>query len=242
MRTRRGSARPAAEERRTSGGESLTGLGLKQERQLWSAGYRWIAGLDEAGRGAWAGPVVAAAVILPPDRSGLASILQEVRDSKVLTPRRREAVFPVICEAALAVGVGMASAHFIDRYRIIKATQQAMMMAVRNLRLMPHYLLIDAVRLPGVDTPQCSLIKGDAHVLSIAAASCVAKVFRDHLMVAFDAYHPGYGFAAHKGYGTRAHRAALDRLGACPAHRMSFAPLRELAASSPPAGPQHGEG
>jgi ribonuclease HII len=196
---------------------------------LWAAGYRWIAGLDEAGRGAWAGPVVAAAVILPPDRGDLADVLVEVRDSKLLTPRKRAALFPLICETAVAAGVGMASPHFIDRQRIIKATQLAMVMAVRNLRLGPHYLLIDALKLPDVGIPQRGLIKGDARVLSIAAASIVAKVFRDRLMVAFDEYQPGYGFATHKGYGTPAHRAALERLGPCAVHRMSFAPLRELA-------------
>jgi ribonuclease HII len=201
------------------------------EGELWAAGYRWVAGLDEAGRGAWAGPVVAAAVVLPPDRSDLAEVLREVRDSKVLTPRKRAALFPLICETALAVGVGMASPHFIDRQRIIRATQLAMVMAVRNLRLGPHYLLIDTLKLPDVDIPQRGLLKGDARVLSIAAASIVAKVFRDRLMVALDEYQPGYGFAAHKGYGTPAHRAALERMGPCAVHRMSFAPLREMATS-----------
>jgi len=211
------------------GGAGLKRLDLELEQELWAAGYRWVAGLDEAGRGAWAGPVVAAAVILPPDRSDLASVLHGVRDSKLLTLRRREALFPLICETALAVGIGMASPHFIDRRRIIKATQQAMCMALRNLHLLPHYLLIDALRLPDIDIPQRGLTKGDARVLSIAAASIVAKVARDRLMIALDRYRPGYGFAAHKGYGTPAHRAALERLGPCPAHRMSFAPLRELS-------------
>jgi ribonuclease HII len=211
-------------------------VGLKRpdsaiEEQLWVAGYRWVAGLDEAGRGAWAGPVVAAAVILPPDRGDLADVLGAVRDSKLLTPSKREALFPLICETALTVGVGMASRHFIDRQRIIRATQLAMAMALRNLRLAPQYLLIDALKLPDVDIPQRGLIKGDARVLSIAAASIVAKVFRDRLMIALDRYQPGYGFAAHKGYGTPAHRAALERMGPCAVHRMSFAPLREMATS-----------
>lgn len=220
------------------GGTRLSGLGLEQERELWTAGYRWLAGLDEAGRGAWAGPVVAAAVILPPDRSGLVSILHEVDDSKVLTPRKREALFPLICETSLAVGIGMASAQFIDACGIVKATQQAMLMAVCNLPLVPCYLLIDALKLPDTDIPQRSLIKGDARVLSIAAASILAKVFRDRLMIALDRYQPGYGFAAHKGYGTPAHRAALQRLGPCPAHRLSFAPLRGIVASLPLASPE----
>ena len=204
----------------------LGGLGLDQERELWAAGYRWGAGLDEAGRGSWAGPVVAAAVVLPPDCPDVASTLCDVRDSKVLTPRKREALFPLICETALAVGIGMASSEFIDTHRIVKATQRAMTMALRNLPVRPDHLLIDALRLGQVDIPQRSLIKGDTYVLSIAAASILAKVFRDRLMVALDWYQPGYGFAAHKGYGTPAHRAALQRLGPCWAHRMSFAPMR----------------
>lgn len=222
------------------GGAGLTWPNLELEQELWGTGYRWVAGLDEAGRGAWGGPVVAAAVILPSDRSDLASILHEVRDSKLLSPRKREALFPLICETSLLVGIGMASPHFIDTHRIIKATQQAMLMALRNLHLEPHYLLIDALKLPGTDIPQRGLIRGDARVLSIAAASIVAKVFRDRLMIALDSYHRGYGFAAHKGYGTPAHRAALERLGPCPAHRMSFAPLRGLAMPSRSANPQVG--
>ena len=204
----------------------MTGLGVDQERELWGAGYRRVAGLDEAGRGSWAGPVVAAAVVLPPDCPDVASVLCDVRDSKALTPRRREALFPLICETALAVGVGMASSDFIDTHRIIKATQQSMIMALRNLSFAPDYLLIDALKLPQVDVLQLALIKGDTHVLSIAAASIVAKVFRDRLMIALEGYQPGYGFAAHKGYGTPGHRAALERLGPCWAHRLSFAPMR----------------
>jgi len=201
-------------------------LGLEQERELWTAGYRWLAGIDEAGRGAWAGPVVAAAVVLPAERNDMDSILCGVRDSKVLTPRQREALVPLIYQTALAVGVGMASSRFIDRWGIVPATRQAMAMAVRNLPLEPHYLLIDALKLPEVQLPQLALIKGDAHVLSIAAASIVAKVFRDRLMVALGSRQGDYGFAAHKGYGTAAHRAALHHLGPCAEHRMSFAPLR----------------
>jgi len=206
-------------------------LGLERERELWSAGYRWLAGLDEAGRGSWAGPVVAAAVILPPERNDVDSILRGVRDSKILTPHQREALFPLIYATATGVGVGMASSRFIDRRGIVAATRQAMAMAVHNLPLVPQYLLIDALKLPDLRLPQRALIKGDAHVLSIAAASIVAKVFRDRLMVALGNYYCGYGFAAHKGYGTAAHRAALQRLGPCAEHRMSFAPLRGHSAA-----------
>jgi ribonuclease HII len=207
-------------------------LGLEQERELWTAGYRWLAGLDEVGRGAWAGPVVAAAVVLPAERNDIDSVLCGVRDSKALTPRQREALFPLIYRTALGVGVGMASSRFIDRWGIVPATRQAMAMAVRNLPLEPHYLLIDALKLPDVQLPQRGLIKGDTHVLSIAAASIVAKVFRDRLMVALGGRYCDYGFAAHKGYGTAAHRAALQRLGPCPEHRMSFAPLRVRASAA----------
>jgi ribonuclease HII len=174
-------------------------LGLEQERELWSAGYRWLAGLDEVGRGSWAGPVVAAAVVLPPERNDLDSLLGGVRDSKTLTARQREALLPLIHQAALGVGVGMASARFIDRWGIVPATRQAMAMAVRNLPLKPHCLLIDALKLPDVQLPQRALIDGDAYVLSIAAASIVAKVFRDRLMVALGNRYGDYGFAAHKG-------------------------------------------
>lgn len=201
---------------------------LELERELWAAGYNCVAGLDEVGRGAWAGPVVAAAVILPRRRVDLAERLGEVRDSKALSPAKRLRILPLILATSRAVGVGMASAHFIDRWGIVLATRRAMLMAVHNLPVPPGFLLIDALRLPDVHVWQRALIKGDEHVLSIAAASIVAKVFRDRLIAAHDQYHPGYGFAAHKGYGTPAHRAALNRLGPCPEHRMSFAPLRRF--------------
>jgi len=191
-------------------------------------GYLRVAGLDEAGRGAWAGPVVAAAVVLPPNRGDLKQVLGGVDDSKQLTAKQREALFPLICGTALAVGVGTASARFIDAAGIVPATRRAMSIALRDLGLCPDWLLIDALGLPRAQQAQRSVIRGDALVLSIAAASIVAKVSRDRLMVALDARLPGYGFATHKGYGTRAHRAALERLGPCQAHRMSFAPLRNL--------------
>ncbi|MGB9880073.1 MAG: ribonuclease HII [Anaerolineae bacterium] len=204
-------------------------LDLAREQELWEAGYRWVAGLDEVGRGALAGPVVAAAVVLPPCRNDLCSILSQVRDSKMLTPRQRATLFPIICATSLGIGLGIASARFIDRWGIAPAVKRAMVMAVRNLPLVPDYLLIDAVRLPEASIAQESLIKGDTRVLSIAAASIVAKVFRDRLMVALDRYYPGYGFAVHKGYGTAAHCTALEYLGPSPAHRRSFAPVRELS-------------
>ena len=208
---------------------------LTEESSLWQAGYRCVVGLDEAGRGAWAGPVVAAAVVLPPRRSDLAAALCGVNDSKQLSPRRREELYPLIWQTALAVGVGQAGPQFIDAHGIVPATHEAMRMALRQLVVAPDYLLIDALRLPGVKVPQRGLIHGDARVLSIAAASIVAKVTRDRLMVALEPQHPGYGFAAHKGYGTATHRAALQRLGPCAIHRLSFSPLRQPLTPDSPA-------
>lgn len=203
-------------------------LGLSLEEELWAGGYRWVAGLDEVGRGAWAGPVVAAAVVLPPGRRQVAACLEGVRDSKALTPLRRVALVPLICEVALGVGIGLASPRFVDRRGIVRATRQAMVMAVRNLPVRPQCLLIDGMGLPELPMAQRGINHGDASVLSIAAASIVAKVFRDRLMAAMDFYYPDYGFAQHKGYGTAAHRSVLQRLGPCPEHRLSFAPLRPL--------------
>jgi ribonuclease HII len=202
---------------------------LDFEQKLWASGQRHVAGLDEVGRGAWAGPVVAAAVILPHDRDDLTDALAGVRDSKLLSPRQRKDQLPVIRETCVASGIGMASARFIDRWGIVPATQQAMLMALQNLSIPPQYLLVDALHLPHVGTPQRALPKGDLQVLSIAAASILAKVFRDRLMIALDRYRPGYAFASHKGYGTPAHYALLTLLGPSPAHRMSFAPMCHMA-------------
>jgi len=200
---------------------------LDTELTLFGQGYRLIAGLDEVGRGSWAGPVMAAAVALPLERQGLLEDLAGVRDSKQLAPRQRERLLPLIRRAALAIGIGSVPAAEIDRIGIVPATRQAMALALADLGLQPDYLLIDALRLPAIRLPQYALPKGDAKCLCIAAASIVAKVARDQLMVAEEARYPGYGFAAHKGYGTAQHRAALAQLGPCPIHRLSFAPLRE---------------
>lgn len=199
---------------------------LDTELTLFGQGYRLIAGLDEVGRGSWAGPVMAAAVALPLERQGLLEDLAGVRDSKQLAPRQRERLLPLIRRAALAIGIGSVPAAEIDRIGIVPATRQAMALALADLSLQPDYLLIDALRLPAIRLPQYALPKGDAKCLCIAAASIVAKVARDQLMVAEEARYPGYGFAAHKGYGTAQHRAALAQLGPCPIHRLSFAPLR----------------
>jgi ribonuclease HII len=208
---------------------------LDLEQRLWAQGFRAVAGLDEAGRGTWAGPVVAASVILPYGESDLGARLAGVRDSKQLTPARREQLALRVQEHALAWGVGVVPAPEIDRIGIVRATRQAMEQALKTLRPPAEALLIDHMSLPAVALPQHSLTHGDALVLSIAAASIVAKVFRDHLMRECERCFPGYGFAQHKGYGTAQHRAALGALGPCTLHRLTFAPLRALFGSSAPA-------
>jgi ribonuclease HII len=203
---------------------------LSLEQRLWAQGYRRIAGLDEVGRGAWAGPVVAAAVILPTDRPGLLEDLAGVCDSKLLTPKQRESCYPRITACALAFAIGSASAEEIDQQGIVPATRLAMSRALCTLPLVPDYLLIDAVRLADVPIPQYAAPKADMLHLSVSAASIIAKVHRDHWMAALDEQFPGYGFGQHKGYGTAAHLAALRQSGASAQHRLSFAPLRLLAA------------
>lgn len=198
---------------------------LKWERALAERGHAVIAGLDEVGRGAWAGPVVAAAVALGMGDENCQVTLRGVRDSKRLTPRQRVALVPCIEHAARATGIGFVSAGIVDRIGIVPATRLAMLLALAELDVAPDYLLIDGLSLPELDIPQQAIIKGDAKCLSVAAASVLAKVARDTWMIAQESHYPGYGFAAHKGYGTRQHRQALARLGPCPLHRLSFRPL-----------------
>ncbi|WP_299029148.1 ribonuclease HII [uncultured Thermanaerothrix sp.] len=203
------------------------------ERRLWAQGVRYVAGLDEAGRGAWAGPVTAGCVILPPDEKIL-SRLSGLRDSKQHTPTQRERWAERIRSLALAWGVGMASVDEIDRLGILAATRLAMVRALEAAAWPANYLLVDALHLPDLDLPQLALIKGDQRALSIAAAAVLAKTARDARMREYEAQYPGYGFARHKGYGVPAHRAALARLGPCPLHRRSFAPVRQVLAATPP--------
>lgn len=179
--------------------------------------YSLICGIDEAGRGPLAGPVVAGAVILPKD----CEILY-LNDSKKLSPSKREALYEEIMEKAEAVGVGMASPARIDEINILQATYEAMREAVYNLGVTPELLLNDAVTIPDVSIPQVPIIKGDAKSVSIAAASIIAKVTRDRLMVQYDEILPGYGFARHKGYGSKDHIEAIRRLGPTPIHRQTF--------------------
>ena len=201
---------------------------LTYEQRLWRDGYRRVAGLDEVGRGAWAGPVVAAAVILPPDDPELHLHLRGVRDSKTLTATQRRVLANVIQQHALAWGIGAVPPAEIDELGIVCATRKAMALALQALSSPPDYLLIDHLTLPDLSYPQYSLPKGDAHILSIAAASIVAKVNRDRTMVDLDTHFPGYGFCDHKGYGTEQHQRALAALGPSILHRLSFAPLRNL--------------
>ena len=179
--------------------------------------YAMICGIDEVGRGPLAGPVVAGAVILPKD----CRILY-INDSKKLTPARREELYDIIREKAIAVGIGMANHARIDEINILQATYEAMRAAIGNLEVEPDLLLNDAVSIPEVTIPQVPIIKGDAKSISIGAASIVAKVFRDRMMTEYDKIYPGYGFAANKGYGSGEHIEALRRLGPCPIHRRSF--------------------
>ncbi len=194
---------------------------------LTKAQARFIAGLDEAGRGALAGPVVAAAVILPLAEPEHLKELHEVNDSKQLTAKVRKHLFSRITQYALAYGIGAVPAVVVDEIGIIPATKQAMREAISHLTPAPQFLLIDGrIRLQTLPTPQQAVIRGDAKSLSIAAASILAKVTRDRQMIEFDAQYPQYGFARHKGYGTAQHMAALDEYGPCAIHRFTFSPLK----------------
>ena len=198
-----------------------------QEHALQARGYRLVAGVDEVGRGALAGPVMAAAVILP-----LGSDfpwLKLVRDSKQLSPRQRERVFDLVRSAGIPFGLGSVPHATIDRVGIVRATRMAMAEAVQALPSRPDFLLIDALSLPEVDLPQKGIVRGDQLSFSIACASIVAKVSRDRQMTELDGVYPGYGLARHKGYGTRQHLQCLGRLGPCAIHRRSFAPVLGLS-------------
>ena len=202
---------------------------LSHERSLYRQGLRVIAGVDEAGRGPLAGPVVAAAVVLPEGLSGDEPWLQSLDDSKRLTARQREAAFDLIQEHALAVSVEEESPEEIDRIGIGRAVIRAMLRAVEGLTVTPQHLLLDYVPIRECPYSYETLVKGDSRSYSIAAASIIAKVTRDRTMEQADTLYPGYGFARHKGYGTALHREQLASLGPCPLHRRSFAPLRQAA-------------
>lgn len=193
------------------------------EKAAYQNGYKFLAGIDEAGRGPLAGPVVAAAVILPPDFYAAG-----VNDSKKLTARMRLALSAVIKEKALAWAICSISPAYLDSVNIYNATREAMQTAVMNLEIKPDFLLVDAMKLPRLSIDCQSIIKGDSLSISIACASILAKVERDQCMECFDSLYPQYGFARHKGYATREHLEMLSRFGACPIHRTSFEPVKTL--------------
>jgi ribonuclease HII len=197
-----------------------------EEKGLEAEGYRLIAGVDEVGRGALAGPVVAAAVILPSEVN--APWLEEVKESKQLTPSRRELLFQHIQEVAISVGIGISDSELIDTQGIIRATRLAMLQAIEQLSPSPQCLLIDYMLLPESALPQKGIKGGDSRCFSIACASIMAKVTRDRLMTELDKVYPGYGLAEHKGYGTKEHLASLRRLGPSPIHRRSFQPIKDI--------------
>lgn len=194
------------------------------EAEVRIRGFRVVAGLDEAGRGPLAGPVVAAAVVLPPKGKWTG-----VDDSKKLSPAQREKIFPLLLEKALGVGVGIVEAQEIDRLNILQASLKAMQLAVEKLPLPPDFLLIDGIHALRLPLPQQTIPKGDQRCLSIAAASIVAKVTRDRLMTAYHDQYPQYNFARHKGYGTKEHLQAIRKYGCCPLHRQSFRTIYQLS-------------
>jgi ribonuclease HII len=195
------------------------------EKLAQAQGFLKIAGVDEVGRGPLAGPVLAAAVILP---AGL--LIPGVDDSKKLSQHKRETLFDIIMDQALSIGIGSAGAETIDSINILQATRLAMLNAVQQLSPQPDYLLIDGITPINSALPQKTVKKGDSLSLSIAAASIIAKVTRDRLMTDMDQRYPGYGFAGHKGYGSAAHLEAIRRLGPSPIHRLTFGGVKEHAA------------
>jgi ribonuclease HII len=190
---------------------------LAFERKYHAMGSRYICGIDEVGRGPLAGPVVACAVILPEDE-----MLLHLNDSKQVPRKKREILYDIIREKAVAYGIGVVSEKRIDEINILQATYEAMRMAIANLKVQPDLLLNDAVRIPEVDIKQVPIIKGDTLSASIAAASIVAKVTRDRMMVEYDKVYPGYDFASNMGYGSAKHYAGLDKLGPCEIHRRAY--------------------
>ncbi len=206
---------------------------LEFERDLWSRGFTLVAGVDEAGRGPLAGPVVAAAVILPCTwaNGGFDARLVDLNDSKQLTEAQRENFFQILTtHPDLRYAIAIVDAATIDRINILQATHRAMNEALAQLQPQPQHVLVDGRPVKSMKLPQTALVKGDSRSYSIAAASVLAKVTRDRMMREFDAKFPGYGFSIHKGYGVPQHLAAIAKLGPCPIHRMSFAPLKQKQA------------
>jgi len=201
-------------------------MNLDKEKELLARGYKLIAGIDEAGRGPLAGPVVAAAVIFSNDFKIDSPELALINDSKKLNHTQREKLFSLIKEKAVAISIGTVGHHTIDKINILQATFQAMNQALNTLSVQPDYLLVDGhLKLPNTDINQEAIVDGDAQIFSIAAASIIAKVSRDYLMTELDQKYPEYGFAKHKGYGTKLHLEMIKKFGPCPIHRLSFKPL-----------------
>ena len=198
----------------------------KEERALFSAGYSRVAGVDEAGRGALAGPVVAAVVVLP-EKAGF-RWLSRVKDSKLLGVNVREELYTRMHRSGLDIGIAVVGADVIDEINILNATKRAMKMAIERLPEPPDFVLTDAVPLPRFHIPQKNIIKGDRLCTVISCASVIAKVVRDRIMLDLDTQYPQYGFASHKGYGTSGHLECLRRYGACKEHRTTFGPVKEL--------------
>lgn len=196
--------------------ERLTHM-LEIEESLYEKGYKLVCGVDEAGRGPLCGPVVAAAVILKPDDK-----IEGVNDSKKLSEKKREALYEVIMGKALAVGVGISDVNIIEKVNILNATKLAMKQAIENLKVTPEYVLIDGNQMIDINIPGETVVSGDAKSESIAAASIIAKVTRDRMLIEWDKEYPEYGFAKHKGYGTKAHIQAIGEYGLTPIHRPSF--------------------
>ena len=190
---------------------------LKIEDSLYSEGYEYICGIDEAGRGPLCGPVVAAAVILPKDK-----YIEGVNDWKKLSPKKREKLYDDIKKEAISVGIGIVDVDIIEEINILNATKLAMIKAIKDLKIKPDYLLIDGNQLIDIDIEKQTVVSGDAKSESIAAASIIAKVTRDRMLINFDKLYPEYGFAKHKGYGTKIHIEAIKKYGLTPIHRKSF--------------------
>lgn len=203
-------------------------LNLETEKKYFELGYRLIGGLDEAGRGPLAGPVVAACVVIDPDFRLDHSDLELIADSKTLSAKKREHLFGLIKEKALAVEIGVVDNLGIDKINILQASFLAMRRALNRLNIQPDFLLLDGrFKIPKVSIPQSAVIKGDSLIWTVAAASIIAKVSRDWLMQEMDKKYPHYGFLKHKGYGTKEHLARIAEFGPCPIHRFSFSPLKE---------------
>ena len=196
-----------------------------EEQKLWNSGYKFIAGLDEVGRGTIAGPVVTGIVVLPESLSG--EWVSHINDSKRMTPKRRQYVLCHLQDSAIALQTGISSVEEVDQLGIVEAVQLAMKRSVFSIPITPQFLLMDAFELNGIDIPQKAIVKGDSLSMSIAAASILAKETRDSLMVGLHEKFPQYGFDSHKGYGTKKHIEALKLYGPCPLHRKTFRPVSE---------------